>query len=87
MGTNKQDHAGLGAALFSKTQQRILGLLFGHPDRSYYLNKIVHFAAIRIGTVPCELEKFPTAGLLTVKKIGNQKHYQANSEAPIYKEL
>lgn len=28
-----------------------------------------------------------TAGLVTVTRIGNQKHYQANREAPIYEEL
>ena len=74
-------------ALFTGTQRQVLGLLFGNPDRSYYLNEIVRFAGVGIGTVQREVEKFSGAGLLTVKKIGNQKHYQANRQAPIYEEL
>lgn len=87
MGMNRKDQVGLGAALFSKTQQRVLGLLFGNPGRSYYLNEIVRLAGVGIGAVQRELEKLSTVGLLTVKKIGNQKHYQANPESPIFEEL
>ena len=34
-----------------------------------------------------ELEKLSAAQILTIKKIGNQKHYQANSASPIFEEL
>ncbi len=87
MGMNNKDHIDLGSALFSKTQQRVLGLLFGNPDKSYYLNEIVRFAGIGIGTIQRELKKLSTVGLLTVTKIGNQKHYQANPESQIFAEL
>ena len=87
MGMMRNDKIGLGDALFTKTQRQVLGLLFAHPDQSYYLNEIVRFAEVGIGTVQRELEKLSGAGLLTVKKIGNQKHYQANPQAPIYEEL
>jgi hypothetical protein len=30
----------MGDALFSKTQQRVLSYLFGHPLRSYYVNEV-----------------------------------------------
>ena len=84
MGTNKTS---LGEALFTKTQRRVLGLLFGNPDRSYYVNEIVRFASAGIGTVQRELERLATARLVSVSKIGNQKHYQANRGAPIFSEL
>jgi predicted nucleotidyltransferase len=84
MGTKKTS---LGEALFTKTQRRVLGLLFGNPDRSYYANEIVRFAGSGIGAVQRELERLETAQLVTVSKIGNQKHYQANREAPIFEEL
>ncbi len=84
MGTMK---TGLSGALFTKTQQRVLGLLFGNPDRSYYANEIVRFAGAGIGAVQRELEKLTAAGLLSVTKIGNQKHYQANRQSPIFGEL
>ncbi len=79
--------AGLADALFTKTQQRVLGLLFGNPDRSYYANEIVRLAGSGIGAVQRELEKLVTAGIIEVKRIGNQKHYQANRQSPIFHEL
>ncbi len=84
MGTKKTS---LGDALFTKTQRRVLGLLFGNPDRSYYANEIVRFAGAGIGTVQRELERLAAAHLVTVSKRGNQKHFQANREAPIFEEL
>ncbi len=77
----------IGDALFTKTQQKVIGLLFQRPDRTFYLNEIVRLAGIGKGTVKRELEKMTAAKLLTVKHIGNQKHYQANSAAPVYNEL
>ncbi|MBU0656016.1 MAG: transcriptional regulator [Gammaproteobacteria bacterium] len=74
-------------ALFTKTQQRVLATLFGKPDQSFYLNEIVRLANIGKGTVKRELERMTAAGLLTIKRIGNQNHYQANPDCPIYSEL
>lgn len=34
-----------------------------------------------------ELKKLAESGLVTVSRVGNQKHYQANPESPIYPEL
>jgi predicted nucleotidyltransferase len=64
-----------------------LGLLFGHPDRSHYTNEIVRFADAGIGSVQRELQRLESAGLVTARKIGNQKHYQANRAAAIFEEL
>jgi predicted nucleotidyltransferase len=85
MGTKKK--TSLADALFTKTQRRVLGLLFGNPDRSYYANEIVRFAGAGIGAVQRELERLAAAQLVNVSKIGNQKHYQANRQAPIFAEL
>jgi len=74
-------------ALFTKTQQKILRLLFGQPGKSFYSKELVDRARIGTGTVLRELEKLSEAGLLTVKKIGNQKHFQANPASPIFEEL
>lgn len=79
--------AGLGDALFTRTQQRVLGLLFGTPDRSFYSNQIVRSAGVGTGAVARELAKLEQAGLITVTRIGNQKHYQANADAPIFEAL
>lgn len=77
----------LADALFSRTQQRVIGLLFGTPERSFYLNEVTRLAGMGIGTVQRELESMAAAGLLTVRKVGNQKHFQANRESPIFNEL
>jgi predicted nucleotidyltransferase len=84
MGTKK---ISLGEVLFTKTQRRVLGLLFGNPERSYYANEIVRFAGAGIGAVQRELERLAAARLVTIAKVGNQKHYQANRQAPIFEEL
>lgn len=77
----------IGDALLTKTQQRVLSLLFNSPEHTYYLNEIVRLAAVGKGSVSRELEKLCAAGLLTVSKQGNQNHYQANPNSPIFNEL
>jgi predicted nucleotidyltransferase len=84
MGTNS---TGLANALFSKVQQQVLGLLFVNAQRSFYTNEIVRFVDSGVGVVQRELEKLAGSGLITIKKIGNQKHYQANPDTPIFSDL
>ena len=74
-------------ALYTKTQQKIMALLFTKPDTSYYLNEIVRLAGMGKGTIKRELEKMTNAELLTLHRVGNQNHYQANPASPIYHEL
>lgn len=83
----KDQPAGLSDALFSKVQRCVLGLLYGNPDRSFYANELFRLAGSGTGAVVRELTKLTVFGLVTVKKIGNQKHYQANRDAPIFDEL
>lgn len=79
--------ASLADALFSGTQQRVLGLLFGQPDRSFYATEMINLAGVGSGAVQRELARLAQSGLVTVKPVGNQKHYQANPASPIYDEL
>lgn len=74
-------------ALFTKTQQRVLGVLYGQPERSFYANEIIGLAASGSGAVQRELARLEQATLVTVRRQGNQKHYQANRDAPIFAEL
>ena len=74
-------------ALFTKTQQRVLAVLFGQPQRSFYANEIIGLAASGSGAVQRELARLEASALVTVRRMGNQKHYQANHEAPIFEEL
>ena len=77
----------LADALFTGTQQRVLALLFGQPTRSFYANELIGLAGIGSGAVQRELATLSSSGLVTVRSIGNQKHYQANADAPIFEEL
>ena len=77
----------VGDAIFTKTQQKVLALLLGKPDERFYTNEIMRWAAIGRGTVSRELKRLVSAGVLTAIKEGNQIHYQANSDCPIYEEL
>jgi predicted nucleotidyltransferase len=77
----------IGDALFTKTQQRVLGLLYGNPDKSFYTNEIVRRAAMGRGTIRRELDRLVSAGLLVVSREGNQHHYRPNPKNPVYHEL
>lgn len=77
----------IGDALFTKTQQRVLGLLYGQPQQSFYTNEIVRLADMGRGTISRELERLVSAGLLKVRREGNQHHYQANPDCPLYEDL
>jgi predicted nucleotidyltransferase len=78
---------GLADALFAKVQQRVLGVLFGNPGRSFYANEVIGLARSGTGAVQRELARLEAAGLVTASRIGKQKHYQANQASPIFPEL
>ena len=79
--------ATMASALFTGTQQRVLGLLFGQPERSFFATELIALTRAGSGAVQRELMRLAESGLVTVTRIGNQKHYQANRAAPIFKEL
>jgi predicted nucleotidyltransferase len=92
MGTSKairkpQSQTSLADTLFSATQQRVLGQLFGQPDRSFYANELIAAAGGGSGAVQRELARLEASGLIGSTRIGNQKHYQANRDSPIFQEL
>jgi predicted nucleotidyltransferase len=77
----------LADALFSSTQKRVLAFLFGQPERSFYATELIGLVAAGSGAVQRELAKLAHSGLVTVTRVGNQKHYQANPASPIFTEL
>ena len=40
-----------------------------------------------VATIKRELDRMVAAGILTLRRQGNQHHYQANSDCPVYQEL
>src|ERR1700693_3447587 len=81
------NEAGLSGALFSNVQQRVLALIFGHPERSFYTSEIMRNLRSGTGAVDRELSRLQRSGLVSVERIGNQKHYRANPQSPIFSEL
>lgn len=87
MGTHRSAPVGLADALFTRTQQRVLALLYGQPDRLFLQQELIERAASGSGAVRRQLERLVAAGLVTIERTGVLKQYRANREAPIYQEL
>jgi len=77
----------LSGALFSNVQRRVLALIFGHSERSFYLSEIFRNVHSGTGAVERELTRLERSKLVSVERIGNQKHYRANKSSPIFEEL
>lgn len=74
-------------ALFSTIQQRVLAYVFGQPERSFFATELIKLAGGGSGAVQRELARLADSGLVTVTRVGTQKHYQANPKSPIFAEL
>jgi len=77
----------LADALFTETQQKVLGLLYGQPGRSFYVKEILRQTGMGVATIKRELDRMRAAGILHMIRIGNQHHYQADPRCPVYNEL
>jgi predicted nucleotidyltransferase len=84
---NSSRQSSLADALFTSTQQRVLAPLFGQPGKSFFVTQIMRLANSGRGAVQRELERLRVGGLVNVKMVGTQKHYQANPESPLFDEL
>ena len=84
MGLNS---ASLSDALFSRTQQRVLALLFGQAPRSFHLNELVRLAGVGSGSVQRELARLVAAGLVHRRLLGRQVWFEANRGSPVFEEL
>jgi predicted nucleotidyltransferase len=87
MGIPEQEQSQVADALFTKVQQRVLGILFGQPDRSFLSKEVITLANSGTGAVHRELMRLTASGLVTVSSAGWEKHYQANRQSPVFEEL
>ena len=77
----------LGSLLFGEYRQRALGLLLLNPDASFHVRELARLTGTSAGTLHRELTKLTAGGILQRKQIGNQVHYSANLNCPIFDEL
>ena len=82
-----QKRTSMADALFSTIQQRVLAYLFGQPERSFFATELIKLAGGGSGAVQRELARLDDSGLVTVTRVGTQKHYQANPKSPIFADL
>lgn len=77
----------LADALFTTTQQRVLALLFGQTERSFFTKELIDLTEGGSGAVQRQLARLQESGLVVQTTLGNQKHYHANPGSPIFDEL
>jgi predicted nucleotidyltransferase len=77
----------VAAALFTPVQQRVLGLLFGQPERRFQSAELIRLAGSGTGAVHRLLQRLAAAGLIAVTRDGNQKYYTAQKESPVFQDL
>jgi predicted nucleotidyltransferase len=77
----------LASALFGKARRGVLGLLYGHPEESYYLRQILRAVNAGQGTVQRELTQLAEAGIIQRIQRDRQVYFRANPQCPIYSEL
>lgn len=92
MGTPQADSpppapTALADVLFTPVQQRVLGLLFGQPERRFQSAELIRLADAGTGAVHRLLTRLAATGLLQVETVGHQKFYRANERSPVYAEL
>lgn len=79
--------SGIAEVLFTAVQQRVLGLLFGQPERRFQSAELIRLSQSGTGAVHRLATRLAEVGLITVIESGAQKYYQANPDSPIFAEL
>jgi predicted nucleotidyltransferase len=77
----------MAAALFPQTRRSLLGLLYGLPDRAFYLREIASRVGAGMGQVQRELGRLTQAGILRRFEQGRHVFYQADRRCPAFEEL
>ena len=77
----------MAVALFPQTRRALLGLLYGLPDRAFYLREIAQRVGSGMGQVQRELGRLTRAGILHRFEQGRHVFYQADRRCPAFDEL
>jgi predicted nucleotidyltransferase len=71
----------------SRIRAKILGWFFTHPEESFFVRQIAAILREDPTNLSREMSKLENLGILTSKKIGNTKHFQANPHCAFFREL
>jgi predicted nucleotidyltransferase len=75
------------AVLFGRSMRAVLGLLFSHPERAFYLREIARAASTSPSSLQRELAALSAAGLIAREARGHQVYFRANPQSPLFDEL
>jgi DNA-binding transcriptional ArsR family regulator len=78
---------GISDLLFGQIRGGILGLLYGHPDQSFYIREISKHVRKSTGSVRRELATLAKFGLIERSESGRQVYYKANCHSPVFEDL
>ncbi len=71
----------------SKLRVKILGHFFSHPGEGTHVRGVATELEEPVGTVARELARLEVAGVLSSRRVGNQKRYGLSDESPILEDL
>lgn len=77
----------LSSALFTSSQSRVLGWIFGHPEREFHFSELLRLTQLSSASLQRELNRLSESGIVNSKKIGNLRIFKANQKSPVYQEL
>lgn len=76
-----------GELLFGQTRGRILALLYGVPEQSFFVRQIARQIGTSAGSVQRELKFLTRAGLVLRATVSTQVFYRANRDHPAFSDL
>jgi DNA-binding transcriptional ArsR family regulator len=71
----------------SKLRVKALSWLFTHPDERFFVRQLTKLLKEDSTNLSRELARLEKAGILTSKKEGMHKYYQANRKSPVFNEI
>lgn len=82
-----ENRATLGATLFGKAREAVIGLLFTTPEGALHVREIARRTGFSAPTVARELRLLEGAGVLVSEITGRQLEFRADPACPLYAEL
>jgi len=71
----------------SGTRAKVIEWLYMHPDEEYYVRQLSVILELDPTNLGKELDRLHNLGIVSRSRSGNQKHYSANQDCPIYVDL
>ncbi len=74
-------------ALFPEVRAKVLAILFGQPDREWYLTELARDLGIQPSSLQRELEALSKAGILEQRRDGRRVYIKTDRNSPVFADL